>query len=121
MTFARQKLGKLGEDLAVCELERRGYAITARRYRTPCGEIDIVAECDGVLVFVEVKARVDAEFGTAADAVTRWKQRRLTRMASDYLTRERIVDRPCRFDVVTVMFDCPEPVIEVYVNAFDAC
>ena len=80
-----------------------------------------MAECDGVLVFVEVKARVDAEFGTAAEAVTRWKQHRLTRMAGDYLTRERIVDRPCRFDVVTVMFDQPEPVIEVYVNAFDAC
>src|SRR5262245_14753966 len=121
MTFARQKLGKLGEDLAVGELERRGYAITARRYRTPCGEIDIVAECGGVLVFVEVKARVDAEFGTAAEAVTPWKQRRLTRMAGDYLTRERIADRPCRFDVVTVMFDRPEPTIEVYVNAFDAC
>jgi putative endonuclease len=80
-----------------------------------------VAEYDGVLVFVEVKARVDAEFGTAAEAVTRWKQRRLTRMAGDYLTRERIVDRPCRFDVVTVMFDHAEPLIEVYVNAFDAC
>ena len=121
MTLARQKLGKLGEDLAVSELERRGYAITARRYRTPCGEIDIVAECDGILVFVEVKARVDAEFGTAAEAVTRWKQHRLTRMAADYLTRERIVDRACRFDVVTIMFHQPEPVIEVYVNAFDAC
>jgi putative endonuclease len=136
MTLARQELGKIGEDLAVRELERRGYAITARRYRTRCGEIDIVAERDGVLVFVEVKARGDAEFGTAAEAVTPWKQRRLTRMARDYLTREHIADRPCRFDVVTVMFDsverggvvlvpCPnnrtDPVIEVYVNAFDAC
>jgi putative endonuclease len=121
MTLARQELGKIGEDLAACELERRGYAITARRYRTRCGEIDIVAERDGVLVFVEVKARVDAEFGTAAEAVTPWKQRRLTRMAKDYLTREHIVDRPCRFDVVTVMFDRAHPVIEVYVNAFDAC
>jgi putative endonuclease len=121
MTLARQELGKIGEDLAVRELERRGYAITARRYRTRCGEIDIVAERDGVLVFVEVKARGDAEFGTAAEAVTPWKQRRLTRMAKDYLTRERIADRPCRFDVVTVMFDRADPVLEVYVNAFDAC
>ena len=120
MTLARQKLGKLGEDLAVSELERRGYAITARRYRTPCGEIDIVAERGGVLVFVEVKARADEEFGTAAEAVTPWKQRRLTRMANDYLTREGITDRPCRFDVVTVMFDRGEPAIEVFENAFDA-
>ena len=121
MTFARQILGKLGEELAVEELERRGYAITARRYRTPCGEIDIVAERAGVLVFVEVKTRADAEFGTAAEAVTPRKQRKVTRMACDYLARERIVDRPCRFDVVTVMLDGPVPVIEVYENAFDAC
>jgi len=121
MTFARQILGKLGEELAVEELQRRGYAITARRYRTPGGEIDIVAERAGVLVFVEVKTRADAEFGTAAEAVTLRKQRRLTRMANDYLARELVVDRPCRFDVVTVMLDGPAPLIEVYENAFDAC
>ena len=121
MTYERQELGKLGEDLAVVELTRRGYAITARRYRTRCGEIDIVADCQGVVVFVEVKARVDSEFGTPAEAVTLRKQRRLTRMANYYLTHERVVDRPCRFDVVTVLLDRPEPLIEVYENAFDAC
>jgi putative endonuclease len=121
MTLARQIRGKMGEDLAVVELERRGYAITARRYRTQCGEIDIVAQKDNVLVFVEVKTRESAEFGTAAEAVTWRKQRKLTRMANDYLTREGIVDRPCRFDVVTVMLDQAEPLIEVYENAFDAC
>jgi putative endonuclease len=121
MTLQRQILGKMGEDLAVEELQRRGYAITARRYRTPCGEIDVVCDHDGVLVFVEVKTREDAEFGTAAEAVTPRKQRKLTRMACDYLVRELVVDRPCRFDVVTVMLDGPAPVIEVYENAFDAC
>jgi putative endonuclease len=120
MTMARQALGKLGEELAVGELQRRGYAITAQRYRTPCGEIDIVADDRGTIVFVEVKARADAEFGTAAEAVTPWKQRRLARMARDYLTRERVVDRPCRFDVVAIMFDTAEPSIDVFQNAFDA-
>ena len=120
MTMARQQLGILGEKLAVEELERRGYAITARRYRTPCGEIDIVAEDGETLVFVEVKARETAEFGTAAEAVTPWKQRRLVRMARDYLTRERVADRPCRFDVVAIMFDGPAPAVELFQNAFDA-
>jgi putative endonuclease len=120
MTFARQQLGILGEELAVAELERLGYAISARRYRTRCGEIDIVADDDGTLVFVEVKARADAEFGTAAEAVTRWKQRRLVRMARDYLVRERVVNRPCRFDVVAIMLDGPAPRIELYRNAFTA-
>ena len=73
MTLARQQLGRIGEELAVAELERLGYAILERRYRTRCGEIDIVADEAGTLVFVEVKARATAEFGTAAEAVTRQK------------------------------------------------
>ena len=59
----RQSLGELGEKLACTELTRRGYAILARRYRTPLGEIDIVAEHVGTQVFVEVKARSGIAFG----------------------------------------------------------
>src|SRR5687768_18255293 len=54
-----------GENIAAGELERRGYEILARRYRTRHGEIDIVASDEGTIVFVEVKARATAEFGTA--------------------------------------------------------
>ena len=121
MTLARQQLGKRGEHLAVEELERRGYSILARRYRTRCGEIDIVAEEGDTLVFVEVKARETAEFGTAAEAVTPDKMRRVVRMAEDYLMRHQVVDRPCRFDVVAIMLDGPAPVVELFRNAFDAC
>jgi putative endonuclease len=120
MTLARQELGKRGEELAVAELTRRGYAILERRYRTRCGEIDIIADDRGTLVFVEVKARADAEFGTAAEAVTAWKQRRLVRMAKVYLTETRVAERPCRFDVVAIMLDQVEPAIDVFQNAFDA-
>ena len=120
VTLARQQLGKIGEELAVEELERRGYAILARRYRTRCGEIDIVAEDTGTLVFVEVKARATSEFGTAAEAVTRQKQLKLVRMATDYLARAEIRNRACRFDVVAID-DCETaPRIVVYPNAFDA-
>ena len=102
MTIQRQQLGKAGEDRAVAELERRGYAILARRYRTRHGEIDIVARDGETTVFVEVKARATAEFGTAAAAVTPLKQRRLASMAVDYLARHRLGGRPCRFDVVAI-------------------
>jgi putative endonuclease len=102
MTFARQELGKLGEEVAVLELERRGYEILARRYRTRHGEIDIVARDGAATVFVEVKVRATADFGTAAEAVTVWKQRRLGAMASDYLARNGGADGPCRFDVVAI-------------------
>jgi putative endonuclease len=102
MTYRRQEFGKEGENIAVCELERRGYEILARRYRTRYGEIDIVAGDAGTIVFVEVKARATDEFGTAAEAVTASKRRRLAAMATDYLARNRLSERPCRFDVVAI-------------------
>jgi putative endonuclease len=120
MTIERQALGKSGEDLAVEELERRGYAITARRYRTRHGEIDIIAHDGDAVVFVEVKARTTAEFGTAAEAVTRWKQRRLASMAVDYLARNQLSNVPCRFDVVAIDGVGASAVITVYPNAFEA-
>jgi putative endonuclease len=116
----RQSLGILGENLACDELRRRGYAILARRYRTRYGEIDVVARDGATTVFVEVKARLGTEFGGGAEAVTPWKQRRLSKMAMDFLARSRLDDRPCRFDVVTVDLARGAPVVEVYTNAFDA-
>src|SRR5687767_10698742 len=98
-TDPRQSLGKLGEDLACDELARRGYEILALRYRTRLGEIDIIARHDEAIVFVEVKARVTDRFGGAAAAVTGEKQRRIGRMALEYLSRNRLFDKPCRFDV----------------------
>ena len=120
MSRARVILGKTGEDLACAELERRGYAILARRYRRRAGEIDIVARDGETIVFVEVKARDGRAFGEAAEAVTALKRRRMTQLALDYVTRHRLTDRPCRFDVVSIHFDAGTPVIEVFENAFDA-
>jgi putative endonuclease len=119
-TDKRQFLGKTGEDLACEELERRGYAILARRYRTRFGEIDIVARANGTIVFVEVKARAGDDYGGGAAAVTALKQRRIAQMAVDYLSRHKLHDRPCRFDVVTVDMKESGPEIVVYTHAFDA-
>lgn len=99
---SRQSLGKLGEDLACTELQRRGYAILARRYRTRFGEIDIVSEDAGTTVFVEVKARQTPRYGSAAESVGPSKQRRIAAMALDYLSRTGRLERPCRFDVVAI-------------------
>lgn len=121
MTVERQQLGIAGEELAARELTSRGYAILERRYRTRYGEIDIVAEEGGTLVFVEVRARATAEFGRAAESVTGMKKRRVAAMAVDYLARHHMTNRPCRFDVVAIdaaLSDCPE--ITVYPGAFDA-
>lgn len=98
----RQTLGKLGEDLACRELERRGYAIIARRFRTRFGEIDIVSDDRGTIVFVEVRARKSSYRGSAAESVTAWKQRRVAAMALDYLARADKLEARCRFDVVAI-------------------
>ena len=116
----RQTLGMLGEELACEALLARGYQIVERRYRTRFGEIDIVARAGGVTVFVEVKTRDGDRFGDGADAVTPWKQRRVARMAIDYVARHQLHDRPCRFDVVAVDVSHTPPLVEVYVSAFDA-
>ena len=120
MTLRRQAFGKAGENLAVGELERLGYVILDRRYRSRHGEIDIVARDGRTTVFIEVKARTTAEFGTAAEAVTRLKQRRLWSMAVDYLARHRLMEQPCRFDVVAVDGTGPGAEITVYRSAFAA-
>ncbi|MCX6551127.1 MAG: YraN family protein [Acidobacteria bacterium] len=114
-------LGIAGEDLACQALVRLGYAILARRYHTRVGEIDIVARDGAAVVFVEVKARSSTRYGRPAEAVTRWKQRRIGLMAQHFLSRHRLHGVPCRFDVVSVL--CPRgeaPSVEVIRDAFQA-
>jgi putative endonuclease len=121
MTDARQKLGKTGEDLAVRALASRGYAILARRYRSRHGEIDIVCDDRGTIVFVEVRARASAECGSAAESITPHKMRKVTACAVEYLSRHHLSNRPCRFDVVAIDEAAgPAPEITVYPNAFEA-
>lgn len=120
MTFQRQLLGVVGEELAAAALAARGYAILERRFRTDRGEIDIIAQDGETLVFVEVRARATGEFGGAAESVTGAKKRQVTRVAIEYLARHEITDRPCRFDVVAVDAALSgAPVITVYPGAFD--
>jgi len=107
-----------GEELACAELQRRGYAILERRYRTRAGEIDIVARDRGTVVFVEVKTRTGGAFGGAAAAVTGWKQRRVAHLALEYLSRHGLHRCPCRFDVVAIDVDEETPRVTVYANAF---
>jgi putative endonuclease len=98
----RQTLGKAGEDLACRELQRRGYAVLARRYRTRFGEIDIVCKDRQTIVFVEVRARRSRKYGEAIETISLRKRRKIGAMALDYLAWANRVDHPCRFDVVAI-------------------
>jgi len=97
--------GRLGEDLAHRYLRRHGCTIVARNYRprSGAGEIDIVAWQGETLVFVEVKTRVSAEFGTPDRAVDAEKQERVRRAARDYARRAGVEWDSTRFDIVSVL------------------
>jgi putative endonuclease len=115
----RQLLGRRGEDLACAELEKRGYVIVDRRFRTRCGELDIVARDGAVLVFVEVRARSGGNFGTPFESITWKKRQRLSQMAASYLCVRRLAGVACRFDVVAVVERQGTETIELLRGAFD--
>jgi putative endonuclease len=68
-----QLIGKWGEQTATEYLTEKGFSILARNFRTPYGEIDIIASIEGITVFVEVKARTSRAFGLPEEALTRRK------------------------------------------------
>ncbi len=115
-------LGRAGEEAAVAALRTRGYRILDRNVRLRRGELDVVAEEHGTVVFVEVKARRSAAYGTPAEAVTVQKQRALLRLAAVYLSRRSLAGRPCRFDVAEVWLSPGGRVVRVEIlrDAFHA-
>ena len=96
-------LGPLGESWAKTYLERRGYRILEMNFHCVLGEIDLVAEEAGELVFVEVKTRRSTAFGYPEEQLSSSKKRRLVKLAQWYLKRYRRKERPARFDVVAIL------------------
>jgi len=119
LPLARVRLGRSGEIAAAAELGRRGYKILASNYRSPYGEIDLIARDGECLVFVEVRCKRTANFGTPAESVTPAKQRKIAQTAQHYLDEHKIKDVDCRFDVVEVMPRDGKLVAEVITNAFE--
>ena len=101
---SRQGLGRTGERLAAEALMSEGYRILERNFRCRQGEIDLVAEDEQDIIFVEVKARRGVSFGLPEDAVTMRKRRKLVEVASNYLDLHTCSDRSWRIDVVAVQF-----------------
>ena len=100
----RRKTGSRYEQKAVDYLERRGITILERNYRCRSGEIDVIAEDERYLVFVEVKYRRDTKKGDPAEAVGFYKQRRIRNAAEYYLyCHQNRTYVPCRFDVVSIL------------------
>ena len=114
------EFGKYSEDLATQSLTQQGYKILERNFRTPWGEIDIIAEEGDTLCFIEVKARNTRFEEFPLEAVSRIKQRKLIRVAWGYLKKNNFTHRRARFDVVAIFKgeDNLKYKIEIIKNAF---
>lgn len=100
--FTPRELGIHGERVAEEHLVGLGYRILDRNWRWSRGELDLVAEQDAEIVFVEVKARRSQTFGSPEEAITRAKREKLIQSAYAYLGRARRQDSPWRIDVVAI-------------------
>ena len=120
-TKNKRDIGKEGEEIAAKFLVENGFQIIERNFQfSNIGEIDIVAKDQQQTVFVEVKSRLNLEFGEPELAVTPKKIRQIKRMAELYLFNKGIEEIDCRFDVIAVIIgDGKKSTVTHYENAFD--
>ncbi len=120
MSTARRALGELGERVAARWLASKGWWIRARRYRNGHRDIDIVAQQQYMVAFVEVKTRTGLEFGDPVEAVDWRKQRELRRSAQVWISRHGLPGEDYRFDVIGVLQTGSGVKVKHIPNAFDA-
>jgi len=112
-------LGSLGEEAAVGLLKENGYKILVRNYKDALGEIDIVARDKDTFCFIEVKTRNSLNFGLPQEAVSRAKQRQISKVALNFLKKNKLLDKKARFDVVSVVYSGDKPQLDLIKDAFD--
>ena len=103
MTQATNQFGELGERIAARYLERAGWLIVARRFRSGRRDIDLIAQHGDLVAFVEVKARSGDAFGDPVEAVNHRKQRELTKSAQTWIDRHGRPGEAYRFDVMGIL------------------
>jgi putative endonuclease len=119
MTQKRKNLGEMGEDIAVNFLKKNNYRILTRNYRCKFGEIDIIAEHKKTLSFIEVKTRRSESFGLPQESVHPKKQKKISRVALEFIQRYKLENRSARFDIVAIQFYSEAYEIDLIKNAFD--
>lgn len=93
-------IGKLGEEIAVNYLIKKGYKIIKRNYKKRFAEIDIIAVIDNIIVIIEVKTRKNTEFTKASYAVNQIKQNKIKDLTNIFLQEQSIYDYNIRFDII---------------------
>jgi putative endonuclease len=119
MSAERQVFGETGERIAERWLKRHGWRIMQRRFRSGHRDIDLIAEKDGTVAFVEVKARRATLFGDPVEAVNWRKRRELTRSAQVWISRHGRSGDAYRFDVIGVLICDDGARVRHVENAFD--
>lgn len=109
--------GDQAEAFVAQELCKQGFTICKQNYQKLYGEIDIIAQKDDLLIFVEVKVR-QHEYGSMHDLVTNSKQKKIGLVAREYISRNRIVDKICRFDIALVQMNGDQPLLTYIPHAF---
>lgn len=97
-------IGDYGEEQACFFLEKKGFTVTHRQYKSRFGEIDIVAHNGSYLVFAEVKLRKNNSFTLPREAVTKTKQEKIIKTAEIYLSEHNFTLQP-RFDVIELYYN----------------
>lgn len=116
----KKELGYFGEKVVAYYLEKKGYTILKRNFCIKGGEIDIIAQKDDIIAFVEVKTRTPDPLVNGFEAVTKSKKKLIIKTSEEYSYRNPHDFQP-RFDVVWVTVDNRKVVGFNYIeNAFDA-
>lgn len=110
-------LGKKGEEIAARHLNGKGYKIIQRNWRYAKDEIDIIAETEDFIVFVEVKTRSTRFFGEPEESVTDQKEKFVIRAADEYINQKEI-DKEARFDIISIIIDGNKQSIRHIEDAF---
>lgn len=110
----KRKAGAAYEQIAADYLKRQGVRIVEQNYRTTQGEVDLIGETKEFLIFIEVKYRKNADFGSPLEAVSKQKQQKISQVARQYCYSKRI-QKQVRYDVVGI---CGEEITWIQ-NAFE--
>jgi putative endonuclease len=113
-----KSLGDAGEAVVASWLKENGFKILAQNFACKCGEIDLIAQKEEVVAFVEVKTRINEYFPTST-VVNRTKQHKMIKTAERFALKFKLFEHVLRFDVATVTFDeNNKPQVTYIPNAF---
>lgn len=110
----KRSIGTYGEDLACDYLKNKGYIILDRNFHSRRGELDIIAKCKNILVFVEVKSRYYESFGSGLESITYAKIGNIINTSRFYINSRNLYFFNVRYDVILINLDLEKNKKSIY-------